>query len=52
MTKDRVTLVVMKQTDLDAAGAERVRARRRAVGRCEECGEARGHSTECESKSK
>jgi hypothetical protein len=39
MTPDRVTVAVMKQTDLDDAGAQRVRTRRREADRCEECSE-------------
>lgn len=50
MKPDRVTVAVMKQTDLPADAAERVRAKRRLAGRCEECSEkAPEHRPDCKS---
>lgn len=48
MKPDRVTAAVMRQTDLPADAAGRVRERRRAAGRCEECGgETPTHRAAC-----
>lgn len=45
---DRITLAVMKQNDLDEAGALDVRARRKARGACEECAYKDGkHAPDC-----